>query len=260
MSPVALFARLPWPLPALLAWGGAWALFWALPRLGLAPWLALALASAFGLGLSLPAGSWWRRALIALGFPVSLALSGLAVVPAWAWLLPLLLLLLLYPLSAWRDAPLFPTPAQALRELAAHAPLPAGALVLDAGCGLGDGLKALRAAYPQAQLHGLEGSWPLRVLSALRCPWARIRQGDIWRADWRAYALVYLFQRPESMARAVAKARLELQPGAWLVSLEFEAPALLPQARLRCPDGRTVWLYRTPFSPRQDAALPSSQK
>lgn len=248
MSPATLRDRLPWPLPALLAWGGAWALFWGSLRLGLAPWAALAVASAFGLGLSVLARSWWRRAIIGLGFPLSLALSGLASVPAWAWLLPLLLLLLLYPLTAWRDAPLFPTPAHALRELAALAPLPAGALVLDAGCGLGDGLKALRQAYPQLQLHGLEGSWPLRALSALRCPWARIRQGDIWRADWQPYALVYLFQRPESMARAVAKARAQLQPGAWLVSLEFEAPALQPQATLRCVDGRTVWLYRAPLT------------
>jgi trans-aconitate methyltransferase len=122
--------------------------------------------------------------------------------------------------------------------------------VLDAGCGLGDGLKALREAYPQAQLHGLEWSWPLRALCALRCPWARVRQGDIWRADWSAYNMVYLFQRPESMARAVSKAQRELQPGSWLVSLEFEAAELQPQATVQCPDGRTVWLYCAPFQAR----------
>lgn len=242
-----MHARLPWPLPALLAWGSAWALFWGLQRLGLSAWVALAVASAMGVALSVWAGSWWRRAIIGLGFPLALAVSGAASVPAWAWLLPLALLLLIYPLNAWRDAPLFPTPAKALRDLAAAAPLPAGALLMDAGCGLGDGLKALRQAYPAAQLHGLEWSWPLRGVCALRCPWARIRQGDIWQADWRPYALVYLFQRPESMARAVAKARAQLQPGSWLVSLEFEAANLTPQAVLRCADGRSVWLYRAPF-------------
>lgn len=244
-----LLGSLPWPLPALLAWASAWALFWVLQGLGLA-WVALALASALGVAWSVLAPTWWRRALIGLGFPLSLALSGAVTLPAWAWLLPLALLLLIYPLNAWRDAPLFPTPAHALRDLATQAPLPAGALVLDAGCGLGDGLKALREAYPQAQLHGLEWSWPLRALCALRCPWARIRQGDIWRADWQAYALVYLFQRPESMARAVAKAQAELAPGAWLVSLEFEASLLQPEAVLRCADGRAVWLYRAPFQRR----------
>ena len=242
-----MLGRLRWPLPALLAWGGAWGLFWGLPRGGLPVLLALGVACALGVGLSVLAGTWWRRAIVGLGFPLSLALSGAVSLPAWAWLLPLALLLLIYPLNAWRDAPLFPTPANALQGLAAQAPLPAGAWVLDAGCGLGDGLNALHAAYPLARLHGLEWSWPLRGLCALRCPWARVRQGDIWRADWRPYALVYLFQRPESMARAVDKARAQLQPGAWLVSLEFAASQLKPQATLRCADGRTVWLYRAPF-------------
>ncbi|WP_296448097.1 class I SAM-dependent methyltransferase [Rhodoferax sp. UBA5149] len=246
-----MLARLPWPLPALLAWGSAWALFWGLNGLGLSAWLALAVASSCGVAFSVLARTWWRRAIIGLGFPLSLALSGAASLHAWAWLLPLALLLLIYPLNAWRDAPLFPTPANALRDLAAQAPLPAGALLLDAGCGLGDGLKALRQAYPAARFHGLEWSWPLRGLSALRCPWARIRQGDMWRADWSPYALVYLFQRPESMARAVEKARAQLQPGAWLVSLEFEAPSLQPQATLSCADGRPVWLYRAPFQARE---------
>ena len=242
-----MLKKLPWPLPALLVWAGAWTLFGGLQALGLTAWLALAVASALGVGLSVLAPTWWRRAIIGLGFPLSLALSGAAALPAWAWLLPLMLLLLIYPLNAWRDAPLFPTPAHALRDLATQAPLPAGALVLDAGCGLGDGLKALREAYPQATLHGLEWSWPLRGLCALRCPWARVRQGDIWRADWRRFELVYLFQRPESMARAVDKARAELKPGSWLVSLEFEATSIKPQATLYCADGRPVWLYRAPF-------------
>ena len=96
--------------------------------------------------------------------------------------------------------------------------------------------------------------WPLRALCALRCPWARIRRGDIWRADWSPYAMVYLFQRPEGMARAVAKAQTQLKPGAWLVSLEFEATGLEPQADLRSADARPVWLYQAPFVLRQGLA------
>ncbi|WP_255033771.1 trans-aconitate 2-methyltransferase [Rhodoferax sp. TH121] len=240
-----------WPLPAIVAWGLCWTLFRTVWEQGLAlPW-SLALASALGVVLSVWGVSWWRRALIAAGFPVSLALTlgmlGGSAVPAWAWLFPLALLLLVYPVNAWRDAPLFPTPRGALIDLSKRAPLPDKALVLDAGCGLGHGLQALRLAYPQAALHGLEWSWPLRALCALRCPWARVRQGDIWQADWSAYDMVYLFQRPESMPRAVAKARAELRPGTWLVSLEFEAKELQPHAVERTPGGRMVWLYQAPF-------------
>ena len=59
----------------------------------------------------------------------------------------------------------------------------------------------------------------------------------------------YLFQRPESMPRAVQKAGLELRRGAWLVSLEFEARTLQPDAVIACADGRTLWLYQQPFKP-----------
>jgi hypothetical protein len=46
------------------------------------------------------------------------------------------------------------------------------------------------------------------------------------------------------MPRAVEKARAELKPGAWLVSLEFEAPELTPAAKLDGALSKPVWLYR----------------
>jgi len=236
-----------------MAWGLAWLVFRVLAAWEPTSGLAAGIAATLGVALSLLGATWWRRLCIGAGFPLSFLLTapslGLAAIPAWSWLLPLAILLLIYPINAWRDAPLFPTPSQALDELPQHAPLPDGAHILDAGCGTGAGLQALRRAYPQAQLHGLEYAWPLRLLCALRCPWARVRQGDIWAADWSAYAMVYLFQRPESMGRAVAKAA-NLPAGAWLVSLEFEATALNPTASYRAPGGKMVWLYQAPFQPR----------
>ena len=115
---------LVWPLPAMLAWALAWVVFSGLQRLGAAALVAMSVACAVGVALSLLGPTWWRRLMIGLGFPLSLLVSGAAGLPAWAWLLPLALLLLIYPLNAWRDAPLFPTPANALRELAVQAPLP----------------------------------------------------------------------------------------------------------------------------------------
>jgi len=238
---------LRWPAPALLAWLAAWALVWALLATGLPPPLCWGLAAAAGslLALLLRQASGWRRLIVAGGFPVSALASGLAgAVPAWAWLLPLALLLAAYPLRAWRDAPLFPTPVDALDGLAGLLPLPPGARVLDAGCGLGHGLAALHAAYPQAVIEGVEWSWPLRLAAAWRCPWARVRQGDMWAGDWSGLALVYLFQRPESMAEALAKAAAEMAPDSWLVSLDFAVPDVAPTAALRMPGRQPVWLYR----------------
>lgn len=237
-------SRLPWPLPALSVWAACWGLFFVLLQAAVAPWLALAGAVLLGVAGSVLGGSWWRRFMLALGFPLSLALSGLMTLPAGWWLLPLGLSLLVYPINAWRDAPLFPTPPAALLGLSAVVDLAPDAWVLDAGCGLGDGLLALRRAWPLARLYGIEWSWPLRWACALRCPWARVRRADIWRESWAPYRLVYLFQRPESMARALAKARSDMVDGGWLVSLEFEVPGAANSACLRCPDGRPLWVYR----------------
>ncbi len=239
------FKFLPWPLPAFLSWGLCWLVLSLLLRAGLTVTDALAASTLLGVLLSLLGASWWRRLFIGLGYPLSLLLAGGLNIPAWGWLLPLALLALIYPLNAWRDAPLFPTPADALNELPGVAPLVPGAKVLDAGCGLGHGLEALRQAYPLADLHGIEWSRPLAWLCAWRCPWAQVARGDIWKADWSAYELVYLFQRPESMPRAIEKARAELKPGAYLVSLEFEAMGLVPLATLEGVLGKPVWVYRS---------------
>ncbi len=243
--------RLVWPLPALLSWAGGWAVFALLRAAGAPLAAAITAAVALGAALSVVGSTPWRRVFIAAGFPLSLAASGLAgAMPAWGWLLPLALLAVVYPLNAWRDAPLFPTPTDALNGLARLVPLPPRAHILDAGCGLGDGLIELRREYPRAALHGLEWSWPLRFLCAWRCRDARVRRADIWAADWSACDLVYVFQRPESMDRAAEKATRELRPGAWLVSLEFDAPGFAPTKVIECADGRRLWLYQVPFRAR----------
>ena len=260
---------LPWPGPALLTWLAAWGLQHGLSAVSPAGawWAATGLG--LGVALALRRASRWRRLMVGLGFPASVLLMawaagpsatpaawwtvlplsgaspGAAVgLPAWGWLLPALLLMGIYPLRAWRDAPLFPTPGGALRGLSGLAPLPAGARVLDAGCGLGHGLAALHAEYPLARIEGVEWSWPLRSASALRCPWSRVRQGDMWLGDWSGLALVYLFQRPESMARALAKAQAEMAPGSWLASLEFSAAGTEPTKVLQRPGAKPVWLYQ----------------
>ncbi|WP_231638179.1 class I SAM-dependent methyltransferase [Piscinibacter sakaiensis] len=254
-APAARAVALPWPLPALLAWAAAWGLALGLLRLGMAPALALSAGLVLGGVAALAGRTRWRRLLIAGGFPVSLLASGWApALPAAGWLLPLALLWLLYPQRAWRDAPLFPTPARALDGLARVLPLPDGARVLDAGCGLGAGLRALRGAYPAARLEGHEWSRPLALACRLRCRDARVRRTDLWAEDWSGFALVYLFQRPESMARAHAKAMRELAPGAWLASLEFAVPGVRPDARLDALDGKPVWLYRRPVGTAAVAA------
>jgi hypothetical protein len=237
-----------WPLPALLAWAACWLVFVALRVVDASLSLSLVLAAALGAGIACSAATPWRRVFVGLGFPLSLAASGLAAgVPAWVWLALLCVLALVYPIEAWRDAPLFPTPKGALRGLARQLALPGEGRILDAGCGLGHALVELRREFPRAAFTGIERSRPLRLASALRCRFAAVRRADMWSADWTPFDLIYVFQRPESMQRAADKARRELRSGAWLASLEFEIAAWRPTQVFDCADGRPLWLYRAPF-------------
>ena len=244
--PRARQPALRWPLPALLTWAAGWGAMLALLRMAaLPPALAVAAGLLVSTTPALFAATFWRRVIVAAGFPLSLLVSGVgALLPAWAWLLPLAALALAYPVTAWRDAPVFPTPRDALAGIDRHIELAWPANIHDAGCGLGHGLRALRAVWPQAQISGVEWSWPLTLATKLRCPWARVARGDMWRGSWATHDLVYLFQRPESMARALAKADAEMRPGSWVVSLEFEAVGRRAQARMEMASGRPIWIYR----------------
>lgn len=243
LTPMLRAGRLPWPLPAVLAWAAGWLAWRAGLAAGGSPLAALALAAAASAVVALPVGGAWRRAIAVAGFPLALlALGAAGRVPPWAWLLPLLPLLALYPLRAWRDAPLFPTPHDALQGLDALVGQPAR--VLDAGCGLGHGLAALRRLWPQAVLAGVEWSPLLAWAAARRHPGADVRRGDMWAGSWAGFDLVYLFQRPESMARAYRKAADEMAPGQWLVSLEFAVPGVPPVASLQGPGRKPVWVYQ----------------
>ena len=258
-QPLPLSRRLPWPLPALLAWVLAWGCWATAMSANGGLLVAAALGAAAGAACAYCCQGVWRRGITALGFPLSLlALGWGPSVPPSVWLLLALPLLALYPLRAWRDAPLFPTPPDALRGV--QRVLPRAPLrVLDAGCGLGHGLQALHRAWPRASLHGVEWSWPLAALAAWRCraQKAQVQRGDMWALPWQSFDLVYLFQRPESMARAWQKAQAEMQPGAWLVSLEFAVPQATPHTVLRVAGQRTVWVYQPVPAQRPEPALPA---
>lgn len=234
-----------WPLPALLSWLAAWFIYAAALAAGLGAGPALALGAAVAGVLGWLQSERWRRLIVALGFPASvLALDWQGGASGLLWLAPLALLWWLYPRRTWSEAPLFPTPRGALEQLPMLAPLPPNARVLDAGCGVGDGLRELLHVYSEARVEGVEWSRPLSWLARWRVRRAVVRQGDLWADAWAPFALVYVFQRPESMPRVWAKACAELAPGAWLVSLDFAVPGVTPVASWQLDSGQFVWLYR----------------
>jgi hypothetical protein len=243
---------LPWPLPAVLAWAMAWAVY-----LLVEPNLMAVVAALVPPGwVSWKTNGLTRRVCVLAGFPVSLMLVDASLWPSWLWLLPAGVLLSLYPVRAWHDAPVFPTRASALDGLAQRLALPPECRLVDVGCGAGHGLIALGRQWPSARLTGVERSWPLVILSRWRCPHGAVHRADMWRHHWGHYDLVYVFQRPETMQRAWAKAMAEMKPGSYVVSLEFPVIGQQADDHFQHPGERPVWVYQIPKLPESQIQPP----
>lgn len=241
---------------ALLAWGAAWLVMMFGGQHGWPITLTVVIALAIPAFAAVVVNGRMRQALLVLGFPASaVAWDGASALPGWAWLLALAFLAWVYPLRAWRDAPLFPTPRAALIGLCGRLPLPRNPRMLDAGCGVGDGLLALRTTWPHASVEGVEWSAPLAWLTRLRVRGATVRRGDMWRDDWSRFDLVYVFQRPESMPHVWAKAQREMREGAWLVSLEFTIPHHRPTLSIAIDAKRSVHAWCIVHGTRAQSTL-----
>lgn len=231
------------PLGLAAFWLAQWAGYVALASNGVERPTAFAACAGVALFMLARGGSPARKILLAAGFPASYAALMLAHgAPGWVWLAPLAAGLLIFPRLSQEDAPLWFSPKGALDELAEAAPLKAGARVMDAGSGAGHGLRALARAYPGASVSGVEASGALCALSRRWAAPARVERADLWTVSWEGQDLVYLFLRPEAMARALDKAISEMADESWVASLEFALPAPADWAgRAR---GKTLYAYR----------------
>lgn len=84
LHPADLLRRLPWPMPALLAWSAGWLAWWAAATCA-APHAAGLLLALLASGmLAWPCQGTWRRLIAAAGFPLSAIVLGPAAGwPAW---------------------------------------------------------------------------------------------------------------------------------------------------------------------------------
>jgi hypothetical protein len=179
-------------------------------------------------------------------FPASYCALWLASdVPGWAWGVCFGLGWLVFPRMDTGSAPLWRSPKEigVSLGLALASEQWATKTALDAGCGLGDGVLALRTALPAARVDGVESAWIPWLMARSRCG-AGIDRADMWNVSWSGYGLVYLFLRPEAMERAKNKCAMELDGGALVASLDFEFEGVGPWLALEPKEGRILRLYK----------------
>ena len=201
---------------------------------------ALAALITHKLGLA----SWWRP--IQLLFPLAV-LTALALhLPSWLWALLFLLLSGLYWSTFRTQVPYYPSRAAVWDAVRQLLPEDQPLHVIDIGSGLGGAVLYWARLRPLAHCVGIElaplpwlYSWLRARLSGSR---ARFVLGDYEQLDFARFDLVFAYLSPAAMPALWRKARAELQPGAMLVSFEFEIPAHPPD-RVIAPAEDSPALY-----------------
>jgi hypothetical protein len=195
-------------------------------------------------------GVWVAVAIgLAAALTVRFALPDTPI-PAWAFLLAALVLVLFY-WNTLRRVPLYLTNRTTTAALLALLPSRADARFLDLGHGFGGTLLRLARARPDMRFDGIESapmpyavSWLWQGL--LHRANARVLYGDLWKLDLGPYDLVYAFLSPAPMSALNAKAMREMKPGSLLVSNSFAIAERTANEVLTLSDGRRteLFLYR----------------
>ncbi|EEG09748.1 methyltransferase domain-containing protein [Pseudogulbenkiania ferrooxidans] len=252
MSRAVFVALLRHGLLQLAAALGAW--FLIAPALQPLAWSVLQglLAAALAALLRLRRGSWLAHGLFA---PAVVYCYQLAL-PAWAYLLALLLTFAIGR-NAWLERVPFYRSSPRVVERLAEA-LPEQARLLEAGCG--DAKLALQLAErrPDLQIAALETAWAAWALAWLRWCLAgrpanvRIACRSLWLEPLSEYDAVYAFLSPQPMPRLWRKFVTEGQPGSLLLSNTFTVPGVEPERSLALggPLQKQLLIWRHPHGTR----------
>ena len=227
------------PLGLLLLQLVAAVLSWSLVAPALHPVLW---ALAAGLLAGMLALLCWRKPVLALAhglvLPVAL-LFGLAGLPAWGYLLALLLTWLFWRNVLTEQVPLYRS-CHAVADLL-QAELAPGARFLEAGAGDARLALALARRRPDVVLTALENAWGSYCLARLRWFFAgrpanlQIALQNFWQVDWAAYDTVYVFLSPVPMGKVWDKFQRQSPPGATLISNTFCVPGVVPARQAVLP-------------------------
>ncbi|MGZ0077251.1 hypothetical protein ACWAU0_05710 [Methylomonas sp. YC3] len=209
-------------------------------------WQAVAiqagLAALFSRGFRQPV--WWLPIHLLFLPTVLMGLSW--QVPAWLYLLTLLLLTLLFWGTVKGDVPLFLSSSavsEALIEIVSREQAQA---FIDIGAGLATVVVPLAKARPDMVVVALERAPLPWLLARWRCRnLANVQVGrySFWEQDLRGFDVVFAFLSPLVMAKIGEKVRREMRAGCLFISSSFPIPDSHPESVLELNDSRKTKLY-----------------
>lgn len=237
---------LKWPTLSLFSWISDWLLFLILVQLDFLSSIAFSIVLCFVvIKLFIIRTSKWKKIFLALGFPLSSFLLQINQASSTiGWLMPLLILLIVYPPKSWNDAPIFPTPKDALLGLNYILNLKNNSKILDFGSGAGHGIKAILQEWPKSYVFGVENSILLYLYTKIKYRKATIIFENMWDVHLSNFNVLYVFQRPETMTSIWKKAKKEMAPGSFVISLSFPIEDEEPIYKKEL-ENHSVFIYKT---------------
>ncbi len=235
-----------WPTLSLLSWISDWLVFLWLINLKVGSSVAFFIVLLLVIvKLLIVKTSKWKKIFLLLGFPLSAFLLQINQASSTiGWLMPLLILLIVYPPNSWKDAPIYPTPKNALDGLNAILNLKNNSKILDFGCGVGHGIKAILQEWPNSYVFGVENSIFFYLFTKLKYHKATIIFDNMWDVHLSNFNVLYVFQRPETMTEIWEKAKKEMPPNSFVISLSFPIENVKP-IHTKELEKHTLFIYQT---------------
>jgi len=121
--------------------------------------------------------------------------------------------------------------------------------IIDLGCGDGRFMAAAARRYG-CRGTGYDINWSAFLLAKVRQAFSgglmTVRRQDFWFVSLAEADVVFCYLFPDLMERLAGKARAEMQPGAVLVSCNFELPHWRPEQTLHAGRGGKdpIYIYR----------------
>jgi SAM-dependent methyltransferase len=201
------------------------------PDLSDATWLIVGLHSGLAMLLSLflRLPPWWLIIQAAFVPAVVLAFR-LGVAPA-SYLLAFAVFWLIFRDNTAERVPLYLSSDRCWQAVGDLLPTDRPIRFLDAGCGLGGGLRILARRFPESHFEGIESAplpWLYARFMARKLPNCRIRPGNLRELDFQPYDVVYAFLSPQPMPGLWCKVRREMRPGSHFISNSFGVPGFEP--------------------------------
>lgn len=227
----------------------------------------LACVSLLGLRVAFPSISVWQFVLIQAGLaglfscgfrqpywwlPIHLlfmpaVLLGLTwQIPAWLYLLVLLLLTLLFWGTVKGDVPLFLSSSAVSEALIEIINREQAQSFVDIGAGLATVVVPLAKARQDMAVVALERAPLPWLLAAWRCrnlANVRVGRSSFWGWDLREFDVVFAFLSPLVMAQIGEKIQREMRAGCLFVSSSFPIPNSEAESVLELNDRRKTKLY-----------------